>query len=137
MGRRKGGLTLLMEAASKWPWQVPAALVPVSYVAFHLLAAAFDHVAAPVTTAGLGSVVIKQGVHAFASILQYIFPLIFLVAAMVSLARHTRSVKIFEAHQSDPQFDVQALSWQDFEQLVGEGVSASGIPGNTTRSCRS
>jgi hypothetical protein len=67
MGRREGKLTLLMEAASKWPWQVPAALVPVSYVGCHLLAAAFEHVVAPVTTAGLGPVVIKQGVHAFAS----------------------------------------------------------------------
>jgi restriction system protein len=127
MGRRKGELTLLMEAASKWPWQVPAALVPVSYAGFHLLAAAFDHVATPVTTAGFGPVVIKQGVHAFASILQYIFPLIFLVAAMVSLARRTRSVKIFDAHQIDPQFDVQALSWQDFERLVGEGFLHRGF----------
>jgi len=127
MGRRKGELTLLMEAASKWPWQVPATLVPVSYVGFHLLAAAFDHVAAPATTAALGPVVIKQGVHAFASILQYIFPLIFLVAAMVSLARRTRSVQIFDAHQNDPQFDVQALSWQDFERLVGEGFRHRGF----------
>lgn len=127
MGRRKGDLTLLMEAASNWPWQVPAVLVPVSYGGCHLLAAAFEHVAAPVTTAGLGPVVVQQGVHAFASILQYIFPVIFFVAAMVSLARRTRSVKIFDAHRNDPQFDVPALSWQDFERLVGEGFRHRGF----------
>lgn len=32
MGRRKGELTLLMEIASKWPWKVSVALVPLSYV---------------------------------------------------------------------------------------------------------
>jgi restriction system protein len=127
MGRRKGELTVLMEAASKWPWQVPAGLVPVSYVGCHLLAAAFDHVAAPVNTAGFGPVVIKQGVHAFASILQYIFPLIFLVAATVSLASRNRSVRIFDAVRTNPQFDVQTLSWQDFERLVGEGFRHRGF----------
>ena len=70
MGRRKGELTLLMEIASKWPWKVSAALVPISYVACHLIAAFFAHTAAPADVAGLGPVVIRQGIHAFATLLQ-------------------------------------------------------------------
>jgi hypothetical protein len=42
MGRRKGELTLWMEVASKWPWKVSAALVPVSYVVCHSIAAAVN-----------------------------------------------------------------------------------------------
>jgi hypothetical protein len=67
MGRRKGELTLLMEIASKWPWKVSAALVPISYVVCHLIAAASAYTAAPADLAGLGPVVIRQGIHAFAT----------------------------------------------------------------------
>jgi restriction system protein len=101
--------------------------VPVSYIVCHLLAAVFDPVAAPVTTAELGLVVVKQGVHAFASLLQYIFPVVFLVAATVSLARRNRSVRIFDAVRTDPESGVQTLSWQDFERLVGEGFRHRGF----------
>ena len=75
MGRRKSELILLMEVASKWPWKVSGVLVPVSYLVCHLIAVAFAHVVAPANTADLGPVVIRQGIHAFASILQYILPL--------------------------------------------------------------
>jgi len=84
MGRRKGELTLLMEVASKWPWKVSAALVPISFIVLHLTAAAFDHTAAPANLADLGPVVIHQGIHWFAAFLQYILPVIFLAAAVVS-----------------------------------------------------
>ena len=82
MGRRKGELTLLMEVASKWPWKVSVALVPISFIVLHLIAAAFDHTAAPANPADLGPVVIRLGIHSFAAFLQYVFPIIFLAAAV-------------------------------------------------------
>jgi restriction system protein len=127
MGRRKGEFTLLMEVASKWPWKVSAALVPISYVVCHLIAAAFAQAVAPADLAGLGPHVIRQGVHAFAALLQYIFPMIFLVAAVMSFVSRSRSVRLLDAVRSDPKADVSALCWQDFESLVGEGFRHRGF----------
>ena len=79
MGRRKGELTLLMEVASKWPWRVSATLVPVSFVVCHFIAIEFANIPDPVDVAGLGPVVVRQGIHAFATLLQYVLPAIFMV----------------------------------------------------------
>jgi restriction system protein len=121
MGRRKGELTLLMETASKWPWKVSVALAPISYLVCHLIAAVFDHTAAPGNPADLGSVVIRQGIYSFAAFLQYVFPIIFLVAAAVSYVKRSRSVALFNDVRGDPTANIAALTWQDFEALVGEG----------------
>ncbi len=89
MGRRKGELTLLMEIASKWPWKVSAALVPISHVVCHLIAAAVNPPASITDLSDMGSVVIRGHIHTFAVIFQYIFPMIFLVTALVSFVRRS------------------------------------------------
>lgn len=127
MARRKGELMLLMAAASKWPWKVSAVLMPVSYLVCHLLVIATASVAAPTTMDGLGPLVIKQGVHAFAAILQYVFPMIFLVAASTSFISRTRSITLFRQVQSNHSTDISTLSWRDFERLVGEGFRYRGF----------
>jgi restriction system protein len=127
MARRKGELLILMEVASKWPWKVSAALVPVSYLVLHLTAAAFAHTAAPVNAADLGPVVIRQGIHSFAVFLQYIFPMIFLAAAVVSFVRRSRSIVLFDGVRSDLTPNITGLNWQDFETLVGEGFRHRGF----------
>jgi restriction system protein len=127
MGRRKGELTLLMEGASKWPWKVSAALVPLSYLVCHLAVMLSAHPASPANTKDLGPVVIGAGIHAFASLLQYVFPAIFLVAAAISFARRSRSASLLNHVQNDSTFDVSTLSWQEFEQLVGEGFRYRGF----------
>jgi restriction system protein len=127
MGRRKGELTLLMEVASKWPWKVPATLVPLSYVACHLIAEAFATVTVPVSPAGLGPVIIRQGIHAFATLFQYILPVIFLAAAVVSFIRRSRSIALFDEVTSESGVKVADLSWGEFERLVGEGFRRRGF----------
>jgi restriction system protein len=127
MGRRKGELTLLMEVASKWPWKVPATLVPLSYVACHLVAEVFASVTVPVGPGGLGQVVIRQGIHAFATFFQYILPVIFFAAAVVSFIRRSRSIALFDGVSSESAVNVADLSWGDFERLVGEGFRRRGF----------
>jgi restriction system protein len=127
MGRRKGELTLLIEAASKWPWKVSATLVPVSFIACHLVAVAVNP-GVPVTGLGdMGFIVIRAGAHTFAAILQYILPMIFLVTAVSSFVRRSRSVALFNDVRGDPTKDIASLSWQDFETLVGEGFRHRGF----------
>jgi restriction system protein len=127
MGRRKGELTLLMEVASGWPWKVPATLVPLSYVACHLIAEAFAGVTVSVNPASLGPVVVRQGIHAFATFFQYILPAIFFVAAVVSFVRRSRSIALFNDVTSESAVNVADLSWGDFEKLVGEGFRRRGF----------
>jgi restriction system protein len=80
-----------------------------------------------VTPAGLGPVVIQQGIHAFATLLQYVLPLIFLMAAVVSLVRRSRSVQLLSEISGNPTADISALTWQDFERLVGQGFRQRGF----------
>jgi restriction system protein len=127
MGRRKGELTLLMEVASKWPWKVSAALVPVSYVVCHLIAAAVTPPASMTGLSDMGSVVIRGYIHTFAAILQYIFPMIFLVSAAVSFVRRSRSIALFDDVRGDPSANIASLRWQEFETLVGEGFRHRGF----------
>jgi hypothetical protein len=89
MGRRKGELTLLMEVASKWPWKVSVALAPISYLVCHLIAAAVNPPASITGPGDMGSIVIRGYIHTFAALLQYIFPVIFLVTAVVSFVKRS------------------------------------------------
>ena len=127
MARRKGGLTELLEIAAGLPWKVSAALVPVSFIVLHVIAIASDHVAAPTDLAGLGPVVIRTYIHTFALIFQDIVPFACLIGAGVSFAKRSRSAKLFDGVRSDPNADVSALSWRDFEVLVGEGFRHRGF----------
>ena len=57
----------------------------------------------------------------FATLLQYVFPMIFLVATVVSFVRRWRSIALFDDIRVDPTASIAVLSWQDFETLVGDG----------------
>jgi restriction system protein len=127
MARRKGGLTELLEIASALPWKVSAALVPTSFICFHVIAVAFEHIAAPTDVAGMGPLIVRTYIHTFALLFQYIVPFVFLIGAGVSFAKRARSGKLFDGVRSDPGADVSALSWQDFESLVGEGFRHRGF----------
>ena len=127
MGRRKGELTLLMEVASKWPWRVSATLVPVSFVVCHFIAIAIANIPEPVNVAGLGPVIVRQGIHAFATLLQYVLPVIFMVAAVVSFINRSRSIALFDNVSSDSGVNAANLSWREFETLVGEGFRRRGF----------
>src|SRR5258708_7011621 len=113
MGRRKGELTLLMEIASKWPWKVSATLVPVNFVVCHFIAIAFANIPEPVNVAGLGPVVVRQGIHALATLLEYVLPAIFMVAAVVSFINRSRSIELFDDVSSKSRVNVANLSWRE------------------------
>jgi restriction system protein len=127
MGRRKDELTLLMEAASRWPWKVPATLVPLSYVACHLLAEAFASITVPVSPTDLAPAIIRQGIHTFATLFQYALPAIFSAAAVVSFISRSRSIALFDDVRNESAVNVADLSWGDFEKLVGEGFRRRGF----------
>jgi restriction system protein len=127
MGRRKGGLIELLEVASKLPWKVSVALMPLSFVVCRWLALGFATTPSPADLSGLSTVVIHGYIHTFASIFQYILPLTFGIAALVSFLRRSRSIRMVDEIGSGGRAHIAGLSWQQFESFVGEGFRRRGF----------
>jgi restriction system protein len=123
--RKKGELLELMKVASTWPWAVSAVLVPVSYLGFHIAVVSTENIPAPTPAPGVIPI-IPILTHTFASILQYVFPAIFLVAALISFIRQRRSRAVFDGVRSNA-VDVASLTWLQFERLVAEGFRHRGF----------
>ena len=125
--RQAGAFSDLLDVASKLPWKVSLGVAAISLLGFHLLAAAFAATPTVTTVADMGGVVIHQGIHVFASIFQYVIPMAFVIGASVSYLKRSRSIELFENARSSPASDVSSLSWQQFEELVGEGFRQRGF----------
>ncbi len=81
----------------------------------------------PITNpADLGGVVIHQGIHMFAFLLQFVVSPAFLIGATVSYLRRSRSIRLFEDHRTANGPSVSSLTWRQFEELVGEGFRQRG-----------
>jgi restriction system protein len=127
MGRRKVGLTELLDLASRLPWKVSAALAPVSFVILHLIANALAHAAPAGNLSDMGSVVIRGFVYAFAATFQYVLPLALLVGSAAAFARRHRARALLNGARSNGTTDIGGLSWRDFERVVGEGFRGRGF----------
>jgi restriction system protein len=119
--RRESPFNDLLNLASRLPWKVGVALALVAFVGLRIVAGAFSQPPAVATAADLGAVVIHQYVHVFAAILQFVMPAGFLIGAIVSFVKRSRSISLIDSVRSDRGPDVSSLSWQEFETLVAEG----------------
>jgi hypothetical protein len=77
--------------ASKLPWKISFALAIGSFVVLHVIAGTFSQQITATSTTDLGGAVIKQYIHDFAMIMQYIIPAIFLTGGTVSLIKRPPS----------------------------------------------
>lgn len=117
----------LIELVALLPWWAGVALAICSYLALHTLAAV------PLPTAksthDLASMVTGSLWRTFASIGQYLLPLFFGLGALASaLRRHRREQLVQRATQAkDAAAELNAMSWQQFEMLVGEGYLRQGF----------
>lgn len=126
MARRKKSSPAedLMEAVAALPWWVGAVLAVVSYAWLH-------HVAAqplPAPQPGTAHSVIPAVWKGLATGLQYVIPIVCLVGAAVSALRRRARAKLLQAAAQGLSSDVlNDMSWQEFEQLVGEGFRRQGF----------
>ena len=118
MGRRKqSALIDVLEITSKVPWWVGVVLALVSFALLHWVASI--PIATPADLNQFASSASKQIVKTVASLLQYVLPAIFLVGSAASaLARRKR--ERLHARGATSSTELAAISWQDFELLVGE-----------------
>ena len=118
MARRKESpFEDLIAIIAKFPWWVGVVLAIVAYLVLHRLAAV--EIAAPADLKGITDSIGKQLLKTFAMFGQYILPVACLVGSLVSvLARRKRDALHTSAATRDGA--LEAMSWQEFELLVGE-----------------
>jgi restriction system protein len=134
MARRQGAFTELLYLSSKLPWQVGVGLAAASALGFHMASAAFSVAPKLTTAADLGSIILQQGIHIFAYIFQFVIPAAFVIGATAAALKRSYSGPLLEA-RAHPRAAIAAMSWRNFERLVGEtfrrqGFKVTGFGGN-------
>lgn len=127
MSRRKqSGFEDLIDVTSKFPWWVGVVLAVTFYVGLHQVATM--EVAVPSDGKGMGHFVGKQLYKTFAMYLQYILPGLFLIGAAVStFKRRSRKALHGDVVVAGVKSALEAMSWKQFEQLVGEHFRSRGF----------
>ena len=113
---KQGWPRALMGLAARLPWWLGLALAVISYVGLHHLAQK------PVGTAQpgqMGSFVLSAVAHGLALAGQYLLPLLFGIGALLSAVKRGKAARLHAAAASGPG-TLDAMSWQEFEILVGE-----------------
>lgn len=125
MRRRAGLFENLMEIAVRLPWAVSVALAGALYILLHVFASAAP--AHPTNASELGVFASRQLLSTIASFLQYLLPLALLVGAGASFARRRRNAVLLADATANPAGSISALSWQDFERLIGASFERDGF----------
>ncbi|HEC27156.1 MAG TPA: restriction endonuclease [Gammaproteobacteria bacterium] len=123
MARRKSGiLNDLLEITSKLPWWVGVLLAVISYVALH------QYSISEVSKISLQNHqfdgVRDQLLHTFAYFGQYLLPMIFLAGSILSAINTKRKQKLLDKQSGIDT--IKAISWREFEELVGEYYRRNG-----------
>ena len=70
---------------------------------------------------------VRQFGRSITAVLQYVLPLVFVAGAATSLARRRRDAALLCDAAIDPAASIHALSWQDFERLIGASFEQQGF----------
>jgi restriction system protein len=114
-----------MEVAARLPWAAGVVLAGALYILLHVVASAAS--AHPTNTSQLGVFAGRQLLATVASLLQYVLPLALLVGAAASFAGRRRNRNLLADAAADPSGSITALSWRDFERLVGASFERDGF----------
>ena len=115
----------LVDIVALMPWWAGCALALVSYVLLHRVAT--QAIAASITPGQVGNALLQSVWHAFATVGQYLLPLVCLAgAAMSAYRRHQRQALVANAVSGKAADALDGISWQEFELLVGEAFRLQG-----------
>ena len=123
--RKTSGLEDGMDLVAMLPWWAGVGLALISYVFLHRLAQPPSLTG--LTPGQMSAVVVGSVVSGFATIGQFLIPLICLFGALGSfLARRRRQTLASNASQSTSADALDGMSWREFEMLVGEAFRLQG-----------
>ena len=127
MGRRskESGADDFIAVVAMLPWWGGVAVAIASYFAFHMLAE--PPKVAALQSGAIGGFAVQAMIAAGASILQFIAPVLALIAAVVSFAKRKRRLGlVHEVAQSTRADSLNGMTWHEFELLVGESFRLQG-----------
>jgi len=116
-----------MELAFKLPWPMSVGLALLTAITFHLIAVETGLPPIGTSFADLGSVVIHQVTHVATTILQFLVPGALLIGAAASFIKTFQRRSLFRKARNNPKVSVAAMSWRQFEVLVGEAFREKGF----------
>lgn len=115
-----------MELTALMPWWAGVSLAVIAYLVLHAYATA--EVAIVAKPGQMGDMVGKQLVKTFATIGQYILPMVFLIGSIASvLRRRKRDAQSSSVTAAESASVLRDMSWKEFEQLVGEAFRFKGF----------
>lgn len=127
MSRRKqSAFEDLIEITSKLPWWIGVVLAVVVYFVLHQFAVM--EIVAPTSTKGMADFAGKQLYKTLAMFGQYVLPAAFLFGALISVfSRRKRNALHAQVATAGKRSALEDMSWQEFEQLVGEYFRRKGF----------
>ena len=116
----------LVEIIAFLPWWLGVALAIILYFLLHSMAS--TEVSTAAGHAGqLGDIAADAFKKTLASIGQYLLPVLCLIGAVVSaLRRRARTRLVENVIKGDSSTALKEMTWQEFEQVVGEGFRLRG-----------
>lgn len=127
MARRKQSMFEdLIDVAAKLPWWVGVVLALGFYLGLHQVAVM--EIVAPTSTKGMADFAGKQLYKTLAIFGQYVLPAAFLFGALISVfSQHKRNALHAQVASVGKRGALEDMSWQEFEQLVGEFFRRKGF----------
>lgn len=123
--RKTSPLDDMLDLVSLLPWWTGVAIAAIGYLVLHRMAAPVQVTA--VQPGKVGSLITQTVFTGFASIGQYLVPLVGLVGAAMSLIRRKqRTTLIADVAQAQSTNALDDMSWREFEMLVGEAYRLQG-----------
>ena len=123
--RKKSPLEDMLDLVSLLPWWAGVAIAAIGYVVLHRMAVPVQ--VAAVQPGQVGSLITQTVFTGFASIGQYLIPLIGLAgAAMSFFRRKQRTALVTDLAQAQSSNALDGMSWREFELLVGEAFRLQG-----------
>lgn len=125
MARRKKGtpLNLLLDFAASISWKVSLPIAVISYIGFHY--AASLPLPSPKDLNSFSDTIYRTLLVSLSKVLQYIIPVVFIIGAVVSVFKSKGRSKLLDEQSSLES--IRAMSWQEFELLVGEAFRRKGF----------
>lgn len=114
-----------MDLVALLPWWVGVGLALVTYLVFHALAGRPPPVLKDPTQ--VADALPAMFLTTVAGVLQFIVPFLCLCGAVASFARRKKRASLLRNTTASSSADaLSGISWQEFEQLVGEGFRLEG-----------
>lgn len=120
--RKTNALEDLLDIATLLSWKVSLPIAIIAYFGFHYLAGL--EIAQASDIKSITDSLPKQVLVSFSKIFQYVVPIIFVIGALMSVVRGGYRKKLLE--QQTGIESIRAMSWQEFEMLVGEAYRRKG-----------